>query len=544
MTENSNGAAPKGAKTGASTARARKDGAANARKPAGPARPRGKAAAAAFETASWSRRAWILLLGLALFRLALNALNVIPVHFDEAQYWAYGREMAAGHYSKPPLVGWTILAATELLGDTPFALRFFAPLSHLAIGAGIFLIARRIYDARTGFWAALLYSAAPGVSVSSGLMTTDPVMMVGWTLSLYALLRALEPRAKTASEPWLWWALVGVGIGLGLLAKYTAIALPLGLAGYALFSRQTPLTRDAKRGAGLAALTALLVFSPNLVWNALNGFVTIGHLGENAELGGQRSLVHPDKLAEFLGAQLGVIGPVAFLALLAALLIPGPARWRDDWRGRLLVWCSAPLLAVMCVQAFLSQANANWAAPAYVAGAILAARWLLTRPWGELAGKVQAGVGILAVVLIWGLGAVYSVWAADLPRLADPFKKMRNGGPFCEAALQAMEGEGAEALVSPDRRRLSECLFEGGMGFRDVAVWDPDGVPSNHFEFRSRLEPGDRRLLLLAAESVEQGEQMAARFEWAQPVGQGAFRTHADREVRYALWVVEGFKGY
>ena len=83
------------------------------------------------------------------------------------------------------------------------------------------------------------------------------------------------------------------------------------------------------------------------------------------------------------------------------------------------------------------------------------------------------------------------IWARDLPRFADPFKKMRNGGPFCEAALSAMEGEGAQVLLSNDRRRLSECLFEGGMDFKDVAVWDPDGVPSNHFEFRSRLAPGD-----------------------------------------------------
>ena len=39
----------------------------------------------------------------------------VPVHFDEAQYWAYGHELAWGHFSKPPLVGWVILAATAFI---------------------------------------------------------------------------------------------------------------------------------------------------------------------------------------------------------------------------------------------------------------------------------------------------------------------------------------------------------------------------------------------------------------------------------------------
>lgn len=513
------------------------------RKPAG--KPRGKAAQAQAEAELWTRRAWRLLLALAALRLAFNALDLIPVHFDEAQYWAYGRELALGHYSKPPLVGWLIRLSTGLLGDTAFALRFFAPLAHLAVGAGIFVLARRLYDARTGFWSAVIYSAAPGVSISAGLMTTDPVMMAGWALALYGFARAMEvaPGRKTP-EPWAWWAAAGLGVGLGMMAKYTAVALPLGLLGYALLSREGPVASSRRKGAALAALVALLVLSPNIAWNAAHGFVTVTHLGENSEVG-RGSMFNPGELGEFLGAQLGVIGPIAFAAVLASLVLAvvAPAH-RHDWRERLLAWATAPLLAAMCVQALLSSANANWAAPAYVGGSVLAARWLLTRDWGALALKAHAAIGVVAVVAVFGLGGVYDVWAPELPRFADPFKKMRNGGPFCEAALTAMEGEGAEVLLSDDRRRLSECLFEGGLGFGDVAVWDPDGVPSNHFEFRSRLEPGDDRLMLLAVESADQAEDIAGRFAWAVQVGEGEFATHADRKVSYVLWAVEGFEGY
>lgn len=496
--------------------------------------------AAAVAGRPWGERALWMLLGLFVLHLALNAVTVIPVHFDEAQYWAYGNEHALGHYSKPPLTGWLIELATLAFGDTPFGLRFFAPVSHLVIGALIYLTAARLFDPRTGFWAAFVYSLAPGVLVSAHLMTTDPVMMMGWSVSLYALVRVMEPRAKGAREPWGWWVALGAGVGLAMLGKYTGIAFAAGALGYAALGREGPASASARKGAWVAAAAGVVVLSPNLVWNALNGFVTFTHLEQNASYDAGPT-VEPISLLEFLGAQLGVIGPVAFGAVVAGLV----SRARGtDWRDRLMVWMTAPLLAVMCVQAFLSGANANWAAPAYVAGSVLAARWLLVRDWGPRALRVHGWIGGAALAVVWALGLAYANFAQDLPRAGDPFKKMRVGGPFCEMALTAMEAEGADALLSDNRRRLSECMFQGGLGFRSVAAWDPDGVPEDHFEFRARLQPGDDRLMLLAVHSEGAGEDIAAHFASAIPVGSGTFRTHDDRTESYALWLVEGFEGY
>jgi hypothetical protein len=207
------------------------------------------------------------------------------------------------------------------------------------------------------------------------------------------------------------------------------------------------------------------------------------------------------------------------------------------------MWTAAPLLLAMSVQALIAGANANWAAPAYVGGCVLAARWLPVR-WARPALWAQAGFGAAALAVILALGAAYATNAERLPRFADPFKKMRIGGPFCELALNAMEAEGADALLSNDRRRLSECVFQGALPLSEIAVYEPDPVANNHFEFRARLAPGDGRLLLLAVESPEHGRRIAERFESAIPLGEGAFRTHSDRETGYSLWLVEGFRGY
>ena len=479
----------------------------------------------------WGRYAVLVILAVAVLRLAINALGLVPVHFDEAQYWAYGHELAAGHFSKPPLVGWLILAATEIGGDTTFALRIWTVASHAIVAAVIFLIGNRLFDGRTGFWAAAGYTVAPGVSVSAMIMSTDPVMMMGWAVALYAWVRAAE--AKT---PAFWWAIMGAAIGAAMLAKYTALAFAGGVIGYGLLS----LRAWDWRGAAIVAGTALLVFSPNLLWQVENSFHTVSHVAEDAAPGG--SVFNPGKFAEFFGSQFGVIGPVWFLAILATLWTR--RSWIDDWRMRLLAWQTFPLLLAMIAISLTTRAHANWAAPAYIAGSVLAAHWLLSRKWAN-ALKWQGILGALGAAAVYALALVYGTMAQDLPRVADPFKKMRLSEPFCGPALAVMAEEGADILLSTDRRRLSECMFLGGLTFDQIAVWNPDLIPKNHHELVSTLRPGDhRRMILVQFGDADAARDIAAQFEEAAEVETIRFETHSDTGYSVTLWVVEGFRDY
>lgn len=477
-------------------------------------------------------RPWALWTGAAILaamtiRWAVNALGLVPVHFDEAQYWAYGQELAWGYFSKPPLVAAAIRLSTDLLGDTLFAVRLLSPVAHGLIGWLIFLIARRLFDGRTGFWAAMAYTLAPGVGVSAMLMTTDPIMMIFWALALYAFLRAEDGKGL------FWWGVMGAAIGLGMLAKYTMVAFVAGLAGFLIFSSER---RDWK-GLGVALAVGALCFLPNVIWNANNGFATLNHVAEDAAPGG--STFNPGKLAEFLGAQLGVIGIAVFGGILWAFARPGA--WRQDRGMRLVAWQTAALLLPMIALAFVTRAQPNWAAPAYIGGTIFAVRFLLERDlakvllWGQLA--LSGGL----VCLVWLLALVYS-GAPDWPRAADPFKKMRIGEPFCEIALGAMAEEGAEVLLSTDRRRLSECMFLGGLSWDEVAVWNPEIAPENHHELVATLYPGDERRMLLAV--YRNGAEIAAAFRDSRLIDEGSFPTHADRDIPYSIWSVQGFKGY
>ncbi|MBL3567289.1 hypothetical protein JMM59_20110, partial [Rhodovulum sulfidophilum] len=65
----------------------------------------------------WLGPAAAVVLAVTALRVWLLWLNRMDLFVDEAQYWLWGRELAFGYYSKPPMIGWVIRAATELAGS-------------------------------------------------------------------------------------------------------------------------------------------------------------------------------------------------------------------------------------------------------------------------------------------------------------------------------------------------------------------------------------------------------------------------------------------
>jgi hypothetical protein len=475
----------------------------------------------------WAELTLAVLLVVLVLRLAVNAMEPMPVHFDEAQYWAYGQEFEWGYFSKPPLVAWVIGTVTDVGGDILFTLRLTSPIAHGLVAWLIFLTGRRVWDGQTGFWAAAGYTAAPGVGLSSMIMSTDPVMMAFWGAALYAMVRAAE------SEGRVWWGILGVLIGTGMLAKYTMLGFAAGALGYGLFSARE---RDWA-GTAIAAVAALAVLSPNIAWNASNDFATVGHVVGDADPG--HGYFHLGALLEFAGAQFAVIGPVFLIGILLAL--GNRDTWRDDWAMRLMAWQTVPLLAVMVGLSFLTRAQANWAAPAYIGGSLLAVRWLLTAG-GIQALRAQLGVGVAASLVLWTVAGLYAGQAEGLTRRLDPFRQMRISEPFCELVLGTMAEEGTGVLLSDNRRRLSECMFYGGLGWDEVAIWNPDLDPDNHHELVASLQTGDQRKMLLVVRGG--AGSIAHHFDKAREIESGALATHIDRSVSFEMWVVRGFKRY
>ena len=103
----------------------------------------------------------LLLVGLTWLRIAGLMATPLNLHFDEAQYWAWSRNLAWGYFSKPPLIAWAIAATTALFGDAEWAVRLAAPIAQGFAGLFLYALGRSVYGAWAGFWSGLAWLTLP-----------------------------------------------------------------------------------------------------------------------------------------------------------------------------------------------------------------------------------------------------------------------------------------------------------------------------------------------------------------------------------------------
>ncbi len=417
-----------------------------------------------------------------LVRLAVLIVSPLELYPDEAQYWFWAQHPALGYFSKPPVIAWIIWATTHLFGNAEWAIRISTPLLHAGSALFVYGIAKRLSDSRVGLWSAVAYITLPGISYSSGLVSTDVPLLFFWSTALYAFIRASEERG------WLWPILCGIGLGLGLMSKYAMLYFVLGAAIAAI---AIPRARKlVLSGRGLAILLiGLVLLAPNIWWNWANGFPTVGHTESNADWSHARfSIV---SALGFFGGQFGVFGPVMMVAFIAAL--SKLTRARDD-RDLLLAAFSLPPLLIITVQAFISEANANWAATAYVAATPLAVGWLLSLPrrWPLY---LSIGFNSLAMAVLWIIAA--APHSAALIGQGNAFKREEGWRKGCLEVVEEAWNRPYDTVAVANRSVIAEMLYYGKSALLPIRMWDADSHDDDHFQMTIPLTGGKRILLVL-----------------------------------------------
>ena len=431
---------------------------------------------AAARPSEWLPGALAIVAAVTAGRVAALAVNATDLYMDEAQYWFWGQELALGYYSKPPLIGWVIRAATELGGsDAPFWVRLPAPLFHAATALILGWIAARRYGRAAALWAAGLYVTLPMVSVGSALISTDTILFPFLAAALGLWLAALD----RGGAPGLAFA-AGLAAGTGFLAKYAAIYGPMGAA---LAALAVPAARPGRRAAGLGLLGFALAAAPNVGWNLANGLTTLQHTLDNADWvrdPAARAGLNLPGLASFFLAQFAVFGPVLFGALLWLGLRGGAG----SAERRILLWLSLPVVALVCVQALLEEAFANWAAAAYLPGLLAVVPWLLRRHRAWLWGTAALhGAFALALPVTLALGTEWRVTGDRL--LLGRYLGRAEMSREILALARAHDGQ----VVVDGRPMLADLFYTGRDA--EVTVWarPPVRRPSDHYVF-TRAMPG------------------------------------------------------
>ena len=459
-------------------------------------------------------------------RIAVLASSGLGFHGDEAQYWSWSRELDWGYYTKPPMIAWVIRGSTMVCGEAEWCARAGSPLLHAGTSLLCFFIAGRLYGARAGFWAGLLFLTLPAVSFSSAVISTDVPLLFFWALALHAMLRVLDNRS-------IGWSLVlGLAIGFGLLSKYAMAYFVICTVLACAFCREYRWFLSS-RNTLAAIVPAGIIIAPNIAWNMASGWVTVTHVGDNANLKG--ALFNLDEMVDFLGEQIGVFGPILFGVLLWRIV--ALFRGRPDPREGWLLAYTLPILAIVTMQAFLSRANANWAATAYVAATILVAGWAVTtgRLWvAKISVTLHASAAIVLAVFFLNLPGV------EPPLKSDPLRKLRGWPETAAQVAKAMRDHPGRILLIDDRKVMASLLY----GLRDqpwkMMMWDYDGHPDHHYELTTRYlpKPGDKVLLVAKWDNPH---PILARFAAAVPAGQVRVPIGAGRERVLHLFTLDGY---
>ena len=479
------------------------------------------------------QRLFFLIAGLVtVLRIVFLYFSEINLGPDETQYWWWAQEPAFGYFSKPPMIAWLIGATTALFGDAEWAVRLSSPIITLATSWVLFLAAGRAYDQKTALWTGLVWLTLPIITMSGFLLSTDVPLLLFWSVALYAFTRLTEtPDSKG------WALLMGTAAGLGMLSKYAMIYFPPGMAlAFALSAR----ARRALKPQPLliAGGIAFLIFLPNILWNAANDFQTLDHTRANASWSG--SFINPGELLEFFAAQFGVIGPILFSALLWGVVRHhkwSDAGSRERETDLLLMGFALPPLAVICFQAFISGANANWAMAAYPAAIILITSWLLRL---AKTGLLKASLGLHALIAGVASAGAVNLGLLDSLGLSNSIKRIRDWD--IQAAEIATYAENYSAIVVDDRELMGNLLYYLRDLEKPVYAWDVNRKVEYHYEAFDRY-PADRTEPSLLV--VKYPEYLFTYVEFANIMDLGA--TVLDTKVKcprqYSLYEVSGYDG-
>jgi hypothetical protein len=475
-----------------------------------------------------------------LIALAFTALRVFFIYLepfdlyaDEAQYWTWSKDFDWGYYSKPPVIAWLINLTTSVCGDGSFCVRLSAPLLHFFASIFIYLAARRLFDARVGAWSAVTYLTLPGITLSSAVIATDAPLLFFWSAAFYFFVRAIKDWHIK------FWIVAGLVAGLGMLSKYSMVLFLPSAMLYLLLSENNRVYLISPQ-FWIATLIAALVYLPNLIWNANNGFLSYLHAGDNAKI--DEFSVHPDKLLEFVGSQFGVFGPVLFFTLLFLCVFTLPKLLRND-STRMLVAFIAPMFITICVVSFLSRAHANWAAPAYVAGTILVVSYLVN-PFRKAFLKFSVLLHLLVAVLFFHLA-----WLEiEISPKIDPLRRVRGWTSFGNQAAFFHQLFPNAQLFSNERKLVAHLKYH----LRDydgtpavVYKWNADGNIQDHYDLTADLkEQVGKDFLFISRGSAKEIHIISHYFDSSTSVGEITTPLSPGNSQNYTVYHMRNFHGY
>lgn len=537
---------------------------------------------------------------LFVYRLWVVKHSGISLFFDEAQYWDWSKHLAWGYFSKPPLIAGLIWLSTALFGSGVLGVKAIVMLLYPATALSLVGLARALWPTssgvRTGMVAGALFMTIPMVGLMGMFASTDAPLILCWTLASWALWRAQVTNRMSH------WVLLGLVCGVGLMGKYTMAAFAM-TAVWALWAVHGPERGVFRLGPWVAAIIALALLLPNLIWNAQNGFPTMQHTVELTAQSDRSGGILATLV--FVAGQVLMLGPVAVIAGLwlfkrtpapnnqsnpntaptsqwasSSQMMP-PSQWKNSTQAqpssqpgttadgtpakrpvvrnsayylasvssyRFLWAMSLPLQIVAIVQALYADAHVNWAAPSMVGFTLLIAS-RLSQPLVPLASPRPTRwlVAVLASNLVLTSITLHlrDVVGPTLPSNLDVLVRMRGWQEaFADLAPELEDPVVTGLPVLTDSRLLiTGAAYHWRRYNVKTLAWNPKGLRQNHYEMTRSL-PNKVGADVLLLTSSPKPDEITKRFAIIRPLKSTRIAVGPDRNVEMHLFFLRGFLGY
>jgi Dolichyl-phosphate-mannose-protein mannosyltransferase len=351
------------------------------------------------EDGEQNRLALAILVGFLLARVLFAV--ALGLGIDESYTVAISRRLSLSYFDHPPLHLWMAHFSALVVGENvaarlPFIFLFFAT------GWIYYRLACELFGPRAAIIAVFALNVTPFFFASAGSWIVPDGPLLFWlaTVALAAarLFLSTSPDSRSA---WRYWLFIGVGLGLAGLAKYSAILTAFGLVTFILLSPKQRhwLRRPAPYAA---ALVAVAIIMPVVVWNARHGWVSFEFQGgRGAPSGGLR----PAQFLTMALGQIAYLSPWVFVPLVAG--IANGFRHRPDERFLFLLCLSLPPIVLFTLTPLWGgRGQPHWTMPGWFFVFALMGAWAdeqaiffpALRRWALLASALLAAIAGTAVV--------------------------------------------------------------------------------------------------------------------------------------------------
>ena len=403
-----------------------------------------------------ARRQWLAVAALIAAMTVMRVIYacVIDLRTDEAYYWTWSKENVLCFLDHPPMIGWFIRFGTLIFGDTNLGVRFAGIVAMLVTQLLLADVVRRVtHDARAIALAVLMPEAALYYGLLMAKVSPDVALIPFAVAMVWALIRLTE------SGDGRWWLAAGIFAGLSLLSKFTALMfLPAVVAFMLVPSWRRRWLLSTYPWA--AALIAVVLFSPVLIWNAQHDWASFRFQSVRATAVHEWSL---RTVGEFMGLQFGLVGFILLPVVLSGLTLTA---WRGYRRGNAVaILLSTAVIVPFCYffwKSLTLRVGDTWPMFMWPIGfaavainiAMLPAEgfpaWMVksTVRWANAA--VVSGIVFVVAVFLYYVAAPWNFIGR-----ADPIGGEAGFGQVAERVQAELEKTGASWIATTDYRTYS-----------------------------------------------------------------------------------------